>query len=114
YAGQVLWPVLTVATLLLSFLRAYGHAPSPVWLLPAGLLAGWFVAGQQAGGLPPVLADLPLPVALPAGAGLLFGALLLGAGLGAHWQQAEAGQSRLSPAGLGLVLLTGLGLAALL
>ncbi len=114
HAGGVLWPVLTVATLLLSFLRAYGHAPSPVWLLPAALLAGWHVAGQQSGNLPPVLADLPLPVALPAAAGLLFGALLLGTGLGAHWQQSDAGQQRLPLAGRGVVLLVGLGLVALL
>lgn len=90
WPGSSLWPVLTVAALLFGSLRASWRVHVLFWLLPALALLlalGWQIRQQAIG---TVLTDLPLASVLPAGAGLLFGALVLGGGMGALWMQAPA------------------------
>jgi len=124
-AGAQLWPLFTVLVLLTALLRPLGKAPVLVWLLPVLLLLALAVlpllTGREA---LPLRSDLVLTPALPASAALLFGALALGGGVGAHWSLApvagaRAGARQLAPALLLAVLvLAGLhaaaGLAAVL
>lgn len=103
--GELLWPVLSVALLLLAFLRQLGKAPVLLWLLPVAALLAAIAAAQAGAGDLPVLADIARAQALPAQAGLLFGALALGGGLGVRWQLAPVAGRRLSVPAVALAVL---------